>query len=76
MFAYEKESSGIKCRYFPHMSLKDKNVLDFFSPTGIYGSQASQCTVESRSPDEIINFECFRISEFSSSLAMRDLEPT
>ena len=39
MFAYEKESTGIKCRYFPHMSLKDKNILDFFSPTNIYGDQ-------------------------------------
>ena len=43
MFAYEKESSGVKCRYFPHMSLKDKNILDFFSPTNIYGDEASWC---------------------------------
>ena len=43
MFAYKKDSSGgIKCQYFPHMSLKDKNILDFITPTNIYGDEASR----------------------------------
>ena len=41
MFHYENDNGNVKCRYFPHMSLKDKNILDFFIPTNIYGASVS-----------------------------------
>ena len=32
IFSFEDDNGNVKCRYSPHLSIKDKNVLDFLQP--------------------------------------------